>query len=180
MNRNPSPLQRKIAGTNKSKAHSRSRKAQKRKERAKHAAEAEEKAEKRRLAEEGKRRTTRRTAPDTRGSATTARSFSHRTEPGEELASGSCTWTTDDDATSLFTHLLRHGNLFRQNTGDAAVPAPQLGVPPTPEEHHHCPAPTARLFRMMPLYLLEVREIGEEEADEDFSTRHLCVNKNHY
>ena len=61
------------------------------------------------------------------------------------------------------------------------MPAPQLGVPPTPEEDHYLSRTDGSfLFRMMPLYPLEVREIGEEEADEDFSTRHLCVNKNYY
>ena len=187
-NRNPSPLQRKIAGTNKSKAHSKEgRKAQKRKERAKHAAEAEEKAEKRRLAEEGKKR-----AHDEKDRARHARLRHHRTELFSTAcrtrrrtgSSGSarCTWTTDDDATSLFKEILYDTEIFfRQNTGDAAVPAPQLGVPPTPEEDHYLSRTDGSfLFRMMPLYPLEVREIGEEEADEDFSTRHLCVNKNYY
>ena len=107
-NRNPSPLQRKIAGTNKSKAHSKEgRKAQKRKERAKHAAEAEEKAEKRRLAEEGKKR-----AHDEKDRARHARLRHHRTELLDRMQNQAKNWLLrqrtpylDDDATSLFNEV---------------------------------------------------------------------------
>jgi hypothetical protein len=125
-NRHPSPLQRRIAGTNNAQSHSKEgRNAQKRKERAKHAAKAEEKAEKRRLAEEEKKR-----AHDEKDRARHARLRHHRTELLDRMQNQAKNWLLrqrtpylDDDATSLFNELPYDREIFfRQNAGDVLCP----------------------------------------------------------